>query len=1110
MEINSLPSRGQTGKPGSPDAKVELTKFKKNQRSANSIRSRRKKRQILRCRGRMLHLSAKRELRNRFPAEIKFKLASLRKDRRSSALDRLSNVLSGTKEKTPITADTPLLIEAPRDLEPLELLKIKKFNRPLLSPRRFQFIATFNCRTLTAIWRRYELVNYCIINHIMILAVQEHRIHFEPTSGDFFRREHLGNGWWFIYSSASPTAVGGVGFLFSPAAFKDLCGLQFISPRIVSVKLGNHSDFKACIYSVYSPTSGSDLDMVSLFYDELSTSLEDIPLSWLTIIMGDFNASVMSSASAPFSVNQKENRNTPPFEDFLLQSGFKAVNTLFQKRRARLLTFYGPKKRRVTLDYILLRPKWIKSATDCTVKSPLAIASDHNLLKLKIKWKLKNNRMKATRRFNYAILRIKSEDDIPALEINTQITDHIIANCSIDQAQPLNVNYDCLSVAIKDSLNAYLPCLPSLRKRQPWVGVDLQNLRYQYIQSRVRFRDLRSKASKDAMSTLAQSLSTLYSVQQQQYLNSICDEIDSLAGEGKSKLAWTAINKLTGRKSRSSGIITAVDSADRLSKWHDHFKNLLSPETPPVRSNLNLPKAFNGLPFRTGPITSEELQSGLTSLSCDKACGEDELVNEVLRKEELSTILLEVLNICYSTKTVPDAWHLSLLIPVFKKGDPSLCNNYRGIALMSVFAKLYNRLLLGRIRNGLDGHLRENQNGFRPLRSTGQHVLAWRRIYEEITATKDAKMISTFVDFSKAFDSVDWNYIENILISYDVPTEIVDAVMSVYYGAKAAVKFEGGISDSFDLGVGVLQGDTLAPYLFVIVIDWVLRNAITDATKGICIKARTGSRTRQFSPALYVTDLDFADDIALLSSDSNSMQQMLLSVESWALKVGLRINAPKTEFMLSGTWGAAAADITLHLASGIPIAKVEDFKYLGTWLLSSSRDFKTKRAQAWVAAKRLNKLWRSTILSDSLKLRLFNSLVVSILLYNATTWTVNKTLMNSLDGGYNRLLRYALNIRWMVGVRSMTNQAIQEKYNLQPISEVLRHRRLVFAGHCYRCRDSAPQPIMDVLFLRYPGTRNKGNRSNYRMILSDETQLEETQLQEAMLDRKRWRRLVNR
>ena len=68
-----------------------------------------------------------------------------------------------------------------------------------------------------------------------------------------------------------------------------------------------------------------------------------------------------------------------------------------------------------------------------------------------------------------------------------------------------------------------------------------------------------------------------------------------------------------------------------------------------------------------------------------------------------------------------------------------------------------------------------------------------------------------------------------ISISYDIPVETVDAVMSVYYGATAAVKSDGDISEYFDLGVGVLQGDTLAPYLFVLVIDWIMRNAVPDA-----------------------------------------------------------------------------------------------------------------------------------------------------------------------------------------------------------------------------------------------------------------------------------------
>jgi hypothetical protein len=112
---------------------------------------------------------------------------------------------------------------------------------------------------------------------------------------------------------------------------------------------------------------------------------------------------------------------------------------------------------------------------------------------------------------------------------------------------------------------------------------------------------------------------------------------------------------------------------------------------------------------------------------------------------------------------------------------------------------------------------------------------------------KSARLISVFIDFSKAFDSIDWNYIENILIAYDVPKEIVDAVMSVYYGAKAAVKYDGSISEYFDLGVGVLQGDTLAPYLFVIVLDWVMRNAIPDESLGFTLKVFPGTiRTKKF------------------------------------------------------------------------------------------------------------------------------------------------------------------------------------------------------------------------------------------------------------------------
>ena len=175
---------------------------------------------------------------------------------------------------------------------------------------------------------------------------------------------------------------------------------------------------------------------------------------------------------------------------------------------------------------------------------------------------------------------------------------------------------------------------------------------------------------------------------------------------------------------------------------------------------------------------------------------------------------------------------------------------------------------------------------------------------------------------------------------------------------------------------------------------------------------------------------------------------------------------PRPNLCFLAYWDPSAPVVTLHLASGLSLKLVKDFKYLGTWLVSSMHDFKTRRAAVWSAIRRLNRIWTSTALFTYIKLRLFNSLVVSILLYNAVTWTMNKTLTKALTGGYNRLLRYALNIRWSPGVRrQISNAAIHTDNHLKPIATILRRRRLTFADHCYRSFESAPQPVMDVLFL---------------------------------------------
>ena len=161
-------------------------------------------------------------------------------------------------------------------------------------------------------------------------------------------------------------------------------------------------------------------------------------------------------------------------------------------------------------------------------------------------------------------------------------------------------------------------------------------------------------------------------------------------------------------------------------------------------------------------------------------------------------------------------------LPFPKKGDLGLAKNYRGITLTSIAAKIYNALLRYCIEPKIENILRKNQNGFRRNRSMTSQILTIRTILEGVRA-KSLQVTILFVDFTKAFDSIHRGKIEQILLVYSIPKGTVAAIMILYRNTKVKVRSPDGDTDYFDIVVGVLQGDTLAPYLFIICLDYVLR-----------------------------------------------------------------------------------------------------------------------------------------------------------------------------------------------------------------------------------------------------------------------------------------------
>ena len=104
---------------------------------------------------------------------------------------------------------------------------------------------------------------------------------------------------------------------------------------------------------------------------------------------------------------------------------------------------------------------------------------------------------------------------------------------------------------------------------------------------------------------------------------------------------------------------------------------------------------------------------------------------------------------------------------------------------------------------------------------------------------------------------------EEILLAYDLPKETVAAIMMLYRNTKVKVRSPDGDTDYFDIVARVLQGDTLAAYLFIICLDYVLRKSI-DKIKENNFKL-TKERSRRY-PAKTITDADYAEDITLLAN----------------------------------------------------------------------------------------------------------------------------------------------------------------------------------------------------------------------------------------------------
>ena len=195
-----------------------------------------------------------------------------------------------------------------------------------------------------------------------------------------------------------------------------------------------------------------------------------------------------------------------------------------------------------------------------------------------------------------------------------------------------------------------------------------------------------------------------------------------------------------------------------------------------------------------------------------------------------------------------------------------------------------------------------------------------RRILEGVSAKNIAATI-LFVNFILAFDSIHRGKMEQIVLAY-----------GLHRNTKVKVRSPDGDTDYFDIVAGVLQGDTLAQYLFIVCLDNVLRTSI-DKIKENSIKL-TKEKSRRY-PTQTITDTDYADNIALLTNAPAKAETLLHNLEPAAAGIGLHVNAHKTEYMCLNHRG------DIFILNGSSLKLVDQFTYLGSSVSSNMTDINT-------------------------------------------------------------------------------------------------------------------------------------------------------------------------
>ena len=516
--------------------------------------------------------------------------------------------------------------------------------------------------------------------------------------------------------------------------------------------------------------------------------------------------------------------------------------------------------------------------------------------------------------------------------------------------------------------------------KKPWYGHQCKKAKRKYNKARYKYTKQPTATNKTTMNLACKVYKKKMIFYMKKYQKDNENKFRKL-NKTDPKSYWKLLNRFKH---------TEKDEQLDINVFYNHFKNINKRDENEYDDNT----LFNNLEdedhMLNRPFTVTEIDKCIKNLKNSKASGSDNMINEFIKstKHVFLPVYETLFNDILENGIIPKQWIEGVILPIYKqKGDTNNPENYRPITLLSCLGKVFTATLNLRLAYYLETNsiLNENQAGFRNNYSTSDHCITLSLIIDLLRHHKK-KIFTTFIDFSKAFDSV-WRIgLFNKIIKNGVNGKFLKVIFSMYTNIKSCIKVKNDFSPYFLCENGVRQGENLSPILFSIYLNDLESFLYTNSCNGINLE----NYTQQVNVYLKLIILLYADDTVLICDSEKEMQTCLDTFSQYCNTWKLNINTSKTKVMVLG---AKHKKYKLKI-NGHEIEQVNTYKYLGTVFAKSGSFLHARKHTVQQAQKALYLLYSRIYnlnLPIDLQLQLFDSTILPILTLGCETWGYEDT-----------------------------------------------------------------------------------------------------------------------